>query len=302
MELGETRETQDLTRSPEEHRGRPRSIKKPAVVECLKSLLVKQRDPTQAGEWLVWLTLEAIPTSNCLFRKVGAEMANQHNCQAAREAASCLLLPAPYGAEATVPTNRPTLNAVRPQAVCSIIDSLFACVASQAGFSPSPLCWLRVLRILLIVPYIASLLVASASFSLASAVTLDLALLPPLLPTLTTFFFARPFRFPRPFLWQSGCHSFFGTLFLPPTIERAGLLLTCTETPERLFGRPYHSFIASSRILPPSAPSATESPDQFISRRIWKTLLGIWSITLVCVSHSRHLHRSRMLFGLSLPA
>lgn len=115
-------------------------------------------------------------------------------------------------------------------------------------------------------------------------------------------FFARPFRFPRPFVWQSSCHSFFGPLFLPPIIERAGLLLTCTETPQRLFGRPYHSFITSSRIRPPSAPSATESTDKFISRRIWKTLLDIWSITLVCVSHSRHLHRSRMLFGLSLPA
>lgn len=127
-------------------------------------------------------------------------MANQHNCQAAREAASCLLLPAPYGAEATVPTNRPTLNAVRPQAVCSIIDSLFACVAFQAGFSPSPLCWLRVLlRILLIVPYIASLLVASASFSIASAVALDLALLPPLLPTLTTFFLLATFPISSPF-------------------------------------------------------------------------------------------------------
>lgn len=69
---------------------------------------------------------------------------------------------------------------------CSIIDSLFACVAFQAGFSPFPLRWLRVLRILLIVPYITSLLVVSALFSLASAVALDLVL-PPLLPALTTF-------------------------------------------------------------------------------------------------------------------
>ncbi|BCS29898.1 uncharacterized protein APUU_80201A [Aspergillus puulaauensis] len=149
-------------------------------------------------------------------------MANQHNCQAAREAASCLLLPAPYGAEATVPTNRPTLNAVRPQAVCSIIDSLFACVAFQAGFSPSPLCWLRVLRILLIVPYIASLLVASAWFSLASAVALDLALLPPLLPTLTIFFLRATLPISSPFCVAEQLPFFLWTVISSTDYRKGG--------------------------------------------------------------------------------
>lgn len=131
---------------------------------------------------------------------------------------------------------------------CSIIDSLFACVAFQAGFSPFPLRWLRVLRILLIVPYITSLLVVSALFSLASAVALDLVLPP------SGSHHLFPSRDPADFLaLSSGRAVAIPTLdryFFPPIIERAGLLLTCTETPERLFGRPYHSITSLSSNTP----------------------------------------------------